>query len=133
MKGVMEAPSEDAVKAQLRSQNIVPGKIKEAGKGLDMELKIPGFEPKVTTKDLVVFTRQFATMIDAGLPLVQCLDILSKQQDNKTFKKNLLQVKEDVESGSTFADALENIPRPSMSSMSTWWRPVKLAVSSTRS
>ena len=89
MKGVMEAPSEDAVKAQLRSQGIVPGKIKEAGKGLDMELKIPGFEPKVTTKDLVVFTRQFATMIDAGLPLVQCLDILSKQQDNKTFKKNL--------------------------------------------
>jgi len=111
MKGVMEAPSEDAVKAQLRSQGIVPGKIKEAGKGLDMELKIPGFEPKVTTKDLVVFTRQFATMIDAGLPLVQCLDILSKQQENKTFKKNLLQVKEDVESGSTFADALKKHPK----------------------
>jgi len=111
MKGVMEAPSEDAVKAQLRSQSIVPGKIKEAGKGLDMELKIPGFEPKVTTKDLVVFTRQFATMIDAGLPLVQCLDILSKQQENKTFKKNLTQVKEDVESGSTFADALKKHPK----------------------
>jgi len=111
MKGVMEAPGEDAVKAQLRSQGVVPGKIKEAGKGLDMELKIPGFEPKVTTKDLVVFTRQFATMIDAGLPLVQCLDILSKQQDNKTFKKNLLQVKEDVESGSTFADALKKHPK----------------------
>ncbi|MBW2475590.1 MAG: type II secretion system F family protein [Deltaproteobacteria bacterium] len=111
MKGVMEAPSEDAVKAQLRSQGIVPGNIKEAGKGLNMELKIPGFEPKVTTKDLVVFTRQFATMIDAGLPLVQCLDILSKQQDNKTFKKNLLQVKEDVESGSTFADALKKHPK----------------------
>ena len=111
MKGVMDAPNEDAVKAQLRSQGVVPGKIKEAGKGLDMELKIPGFEPKVTTKDLVVFTRQFATMIDAGLPLVQCLDILSKQQDNKTFKKNLLQVKEDVESGSTFADALKKHPK----------------------
>ncbi len=111
MKGVMEAPSEDAVKSQLRSQNIAPGKIKEAGKGLDMELKIPGFEPKVTTKDLVVFTRQFATMIDAGLPLVQCLDILGKQQENKTFKKNLVQIKEDVESGSTFADALKKHPK----------------------
>ena len=110
MKGEMEAPNEEAVQAQLRRQGISPGKIKEAGKGLDMELKIPGFEPKVTTKDIVVFTRQFATMIDAGLPLVQCLDILSKQQDNKTFKANLTQVKEDVESGSTFADALKKHP-----------------------
>jgi type IV pilus assembly protein PilC len=111
MKGEMEAPDVEAVQAQLRRQGISPGNIKEAGKGLDMELKIPGFEPKVTTKDLVVFTRQFATMIDAGLPLVQCLDILSKQQENKTFKKNLTQVKEDVESGSTFADALKKHPK----------------------
>jgi len=111
MKGEMEAPNAEAVQAQLRRQNISPGKIKERGKGLDIDLKIPGFEPKVTTKDLVVFTRQFATMIDAGLPLVQCLDILSRQQDNKTFKKNLLQVKEDVESGSTFADALKKHPK----------------------
>jgi len=106
----MEAPNEQAVQAQLRRQGISPGNIKEAGKGFDMELKIPGFEPKVTTKDLVVFTRQFATMIDAGLPLVQCLDILGKQQENKTFKANLTQVKEDVESGSTFADALKKHP-----------------------
>ncbi len=111
MKGEMEAPDVESVQAQLRRQAISPGKIKEAGKGLDMELKIPGFEPKVTAKDLVVFTRQFATMIDAGLPLVQCLDILSKQQENKTFKRNLTQVKEDVESGSTFADALKKHPQ----------------------
>ncbi len=111
MKGEMEAPNERAVQAQLRRQGIAPGAIKERGKGLDMELKIPGFEPKVTTKDLVVFTRQFATMIDAGLPLVQCLDILGKQQDNKTFKRVLVQVKEDVESGSTFADALKKHPQ----------------------
>ena len=110
MKGEMEAPNEQAVQTQLRRQGISPGNIKEAGKGFDMELKIPGFEPKVTTKDLVVFTRQFATMIDAGLPLVQCLDILGKQQENKTFKANLTQVKEDVESGSTFADALKKHP-----------------------
>jgi len=111
MKGQMEAPNEEAVQAQLRRQGISPGKIKEAGKGFDMEIKIPGFEPKVTTKDIVIFTRQFATMIDAGLPLVQCLDILSKQQENKTFKTILLKVKEDVESGSTFADALKKHPK----------------------
>jgi type IV pilus assembly protein PilC len=111
LKGEMEAPSLEAVMIQLRRQGIQPGNVKERGKGLDIELKIPGLEKKVTTKDLVVFTRQFATMIDAGLPLVQCLDILSKQQDNKTFKKILLQVKEDVESGSTFADALKKHPK----------------------
>jgi len=111
MKGEMEAPNEEAVQAQLRRQGIQPGKVKARGKGLDMEINIPGMQPKITTKDLVVFTRQFATMIDAGLPLVQCLDILGKQQENKTFKKILLQVKEDVESGSTFADALGKHPK----------------------
>ena len=108
MKGDMEAPNQEAVEAQLRRQGISPGKIKERGKGLDIEIKM--FAPKVTTKDIVIFTRQFATMIDAGLPLVQCLDILSKQQENATFKKNLTQVKEDVEAGSTFADALKKHP-----------------------
>ena len=111
MKGEMEAPNEEAVHAQLRRQGIQPGSVKQRGKGLDMELKIPGMQPRVTTKDLVVFTRQFATMIDAGLPLVQCLDILGKQQENKTFKGMLLKVKEDVESGSTFADALKKHPK----------------------
>lgn len=110
-KGEMEAPSEAVVSNQLRRQGIMPSNIKERGKGLDVEIKIPGFEPKVTTKDLVVFTRMFATMIDAGLPLVQCLDILSKQQENKTFKKMLSEVKESVESGSTFADALRKHPK----------------------
>ncbi len=109
-KGEMEAPSEAAVTAQLRRQGITPNSIKEAGKGLDMEINIPGMEPKVTQKDVVVFTRQFATMIDAGLPLVQCLELLSGQQENKTFKKVLVNVKESVESGSTFADALGKHP-----------------------
>ncbi len=110
LKGDMEAPNEAMVRAHLRKQGVLVGKVKERGKGLDIEIKIPGMQPKVTTKDLVVFTRQFATMIDAGLPLIQCLDILSNQQENVTFKKILLQVKEDVESGSTFADALKKHP-----------------------
>ncbi len=110
-KGEMEAPNAEAVTATLRRQGITPGTVKERGKGLDMDLKIPGFEPKITTKDLVVFTRQFATMIDAGLALVQCLDILSRQQENKTFRKILVDVKESVESGSTFADALRKHPK----------------------
>jgi len=111
-KGEVEAPNEAVVTATLRRQGIMPSKIKERGKGLDVEIKIPGFKPKVSTKDLVVFTRQFATMIDAGLPLVQCLDILGRQQDNKTFKDILIDVKESVESGSTFADALKKHPKP---------------------
>jgi type IV pilus assembly protein PilC len=110
-KGDIEAPNEAAVTAQLRRQGIMPSKIKERGKGLDVEIKIPGMQPKVSTKDLVVFTRQFSTMIDAGLPLVQCLDILSRQQSNKTFKSILVKVKESVESGSTFADALKKHPK----------------------
>ncbi|PLX89802.1 MAG: pilus assembly protein PilC [Desulfuromonas sp.] len=108
VKGVMEAATEAAVTNQLRRQGIQPSKVKEQGK-LGGEIQL--FAPKITTKDLVVFTRQFATMIDAGLPLVQCLDILSSQQENSTFKKILLQVKEDVESGSTFADALGKHPK----------------------
>lgn len=109
VKGEMEAASEAAVTTQLRRQGIQPGKIKESGGGMSMDINL--FAPKITTKDLVVFTRQFATMIDAGLPLVQCLDILSSQQENSTFKTILLQVKEDVESGSTFADALGKHPK----------------------
>ncbi|SHI69468.1 type IV pilus assembly protein PilC [Malonomonas rubra DSM 5091] len=111
VKGTMEATSESVVMANLRRQGVQASKVKEAGKGMNMELNISFMQPKITTKDIVVFTRQFATMIDAGLPLVQCLDILSTQQENKTFKTILTQVKEDVESGSTFADALKKHPK----------------------
>lgn len=108
-KGETEAANEAAVTALLRRQGIMPTKVKTKPAGV--KIKIPGFEPGVTTKDLVVFTRQFATMIDAGLPLVQCLSILSGQQENPTFKKILVDVKESVESGSTFADALRKHPK----------------------
>ena len=109
-KGVMEASSAAMVEAQLKRYGFTGITVKE--EKARRELKIPGFGgKKIDTKDLVVFTRQFATMIDSGLPLVQCLDILASQQENKTFKDVLLKVKEDVESGSTFADALEKHPK----------------------
>ncbi|RMG58714.1 MAG: type II secretion system F family protein [Deltaproteobacteria bacterium] len=107
--GEMEAPSEAVVLAQLRRQQVTPVKIKP--KGLSLEIKIPGMKQKVPLKDIAVFTRQFATMIDAGLPLVQCLDILGAQQQNKTFSEVIGKVKEDVESGSSFADALRKHPK----------------------
>jgi len=112
-KGVMEAANISLVEAQLKRFGFTGISIKGEGKGLSKELKIPGFSgaKKIETKDLVVFTRQFATMIDSGLPLVQCLDILSGQQENKTFKDILYKVKESVESGSTFADALAKHPK----------------------
>ncbi len=113
-KGVMEAPNVESVIAKLRSQDIVPieGKIKEkTGFNLSMDVQIPGLGPKVTDKDLVIFTRQFATMIDAGLPLVQCLEILSTETENRTFCTVLASVKESVEAGSTFADALAKHPK----------------------
>src|SRR5690554_1212442 len=97
--GEMEAPTRDAVLARLRSQRIqpLPDKIKERGKGLDRDIKIPGFGDGVKQKDIVVFTRQLGTMIDAGLPIVQGLDILAEQSDNKAFRKIVRRMKEDVE------------------------------------
>ncbi len=104
----MEAESENIVRLTLRRQGIEPTKIKPKPKDLFQNVKF--LQPKVTEKDIVVMTRQFATMIDAGLPLVQCLEILYGQQDNRTFKRILKNIKEDVEEGSTFADALKQHP-----------------------
>jgi type IV pilus assembly protein PilC len=93
---------------QLRSQGVTVTSIEEKKKksALFGERK-----QKITDKDVVIFTRQFATMINAGLPLVQCLEILATQCDNKTFGKLIGEVKMDVESGSTFADALKKQPK----------------------
>ena len=107
-KGTIAAPNPDAAKQQLTGQGIKVESIKSAG--VQLKLNFGFIKQKVKIKDLVIFTRQFATMIDAGLPLVQCLEILSSQQPNLTFKAILLKVKEDVESGSTFADALGKHP-----------------------
>ena len=109
-KGVMEAANEEAVMAALRGQMLTPITVKAKPK--DISEYIGFLKQKITTKDLVIFTRQFATMIDAGLPLVQCLKILGDQQENPTFKKVIEEVRSDVEQGSTFADALFKHPKP---------------------
>jgi type IV pilus assembly protein PilC len=108
-KGEMEASNEAAVRMTLRRQQILATKIALKPKDILQGLKLP-WQNRVREKEIVVFTRQFATMIDAGLPLVQCLEILSSQQDNPFFKEVLLKVKGDVEAGSTFADALRKHP-----------------------
>jgi type IV pilus assembly protein PilC len=105
-KGIMEADSEDAVTAKLRQQNLTPIKVKKRRKEIAFQ-----FGTGVETKDLVTFTRLFATMIDAGLPLVQCLEILGAQQPNKFFAGILKDVKNSVEQGSTFSDSLRRHPK----------------------
>jgi len=109
-KGEIEAANLAVASANLRRQQIIISKVAEKKAG-GFALKIPGLGGKVTTKEIVIFTRQFATMIDAGLPLVQCLEILSSQQQNQLFKTTLTEVKKNVEGGSTFADALRKHPK----------------------
>ncbi len=105
--GEIEAQDAAAVEARLRQMGIEPTKVKKKAR----ELRLPSFGGGVGTKDLLVFTRQFSVMIDAGLPLVQALDIIGTQNDNAKFRSVLLQVKSKVESGSTFADALGEHPK----------------------
>jgi type IV pilus assembly protein PilC len=106
VKGEMSAASADEVKSYLRKQRIVPTKISKKAQSL-----FGGLGGRTNDKDLVIFTRQFATMIGAGLPLVQALEILSKQTENKFFAKKIEEIKNEVEGGSTFADALQKHPK----------------------
>ncbi len=105
-KGVMDADDEPAVQARLRSQQLMPTKIKKKGKAFSFK-----FGTGVDLKEVVTFTRLFATMIDAGLPIVQCLDILCNQTDNKAFSVVLRDVKANVEQGATFSDSLRRHPK----------------------
>ncbi|WPD23674.1 MAG: type II secretion system F family protein [Candidatus Electrothrix scaldis] len=109
IKGEMEAGNEAAVLGQLKRLRIQNPKVKEKPK--DMFANVAFLQPKVTGKDIVVFTRQMSTMIDAGLPLVQSLQILSKQQENPTFKRALLEIVNDVETGTTLADGMRKHPK----------------------
>jgi type IV pilus assembly protein PilC len=112
VKGEMEAQTAQQVFNALRAQRITPNlkKIREKGTGLNKELSVPGFRAKVKTKDVVVFTRQFATMIDAGLPIVQGIDVLAKQHENPAMRKTLSNARDVVQSGGTLSDALSRHP-----------------------
>jgi len=103
--GELTLDSQDEALAALRKRRIIISSVRE--KKADVKLGLPKFGgPGVTTRDLAIFTRQFATMINAGLPLVQCLDILSKQTEKETFRHVIGQVMRDVEAGTTLAEAL---------------------------
>jgi type IV pilus assembly protein PilC len=104
--GEMEAADKDVVMQRLQQQQIQSPKVKK--KPVEINIKIG---TGINTKEVVVFTRQFATMIDAGLPLVQCMEILGSQQQNVHFKKVIMTVKGDVESGSTLADSMAKHPK----------------------
>ncbi len=106
-RGSIDAENEGVVMARLKNDNIQVTKVKK-------QTSVAGgvsFGSGVSTKELVIFTRQFATMIDAGLPLVQCLDILAAQAENKRFQACLEDVKNHVESGATFSEALKRHPK----------------------
>jgi type IV pilus assembly protein PilC len=104
--GIIEAESKEAVQSRLRARQLNPVKIKKKSRQLKLS-----YGTGVTPKELVVFTRQFATMIDAGLPLVQCLDILSSRGENKALNAILKDVKDHVEQGGTFSDGLARHPK----------------------
>ena len=107
--GERVADNRDSLRQILRREQVTLTSVKEKGR----EIGIPkiGGRKKVKAKDLSIFTRQFSVMIDAGLPLVQCLEILAQQQDNKYFQQILLQVRQDVEEGSTLSAAMARHPR----------------------
>ena len=109
LKGELEAADEKIARLQLKRRNLAVKKIKVKPK--DLFENVSFMQPKVTAKDIVVFTRQFSTMIDAGLPLVQGLTILAEQADNRTFRQILKQVTKDVEGGSTLAESLKKHPK----------------------
>ena len=109
LKGELEAGDERIAQLQLKRRNLTIKKIKPKPK--DLFENVAFFQPKITAKDVVIFTRQFSTMIDAGLPLVQGLTILAEQTENKTFQNVLKRVTKDVEGGSSLAEALKKHPK----------------------
>ena len=107
-KGEMEAANDVSLRAILRRQGLQSIKIRTKPK--DLAEYLPFLKQRVKEKDVVVFARIFATMINAGLPLIQCLELLAQQEQNKTFKKIITSIKEDIEGGSTLSDALKKYP-----------------------
>jgi len=107
VSGVMTATSKDDLRNMLKRQQITTTKVTEKGK----EFNIPVFGGGVDSKELAVFTRQFSVMIDAGLPLVQCLEILASQQENKVFQKVLTATRSQVEGGATLSASMRSSPK----------------------
>jgi type IV pilus assembly protein PilC len=107
LKGTLDVPTRDEVIAFIRKNRMILVSVREA----PAQVRMPSFKKKVSTRDVVIFTRQFATMINAGLPLVQSLTILSAQTENKTLKEITKAVVYDVEAGNTLADALRKHPK----------------------
>src|ERR1700757_5084651 len=105
--GERTAATKEVVLQQLRKERITPGSVRQKGK----EFSLPMFgSGKVKTKDIAIFFRQFSVMIDAGLPLVQCLEILAANQENQSFQKTLTGVRTTVEGGATLANAMRQYP-----------------------
>src|SRR5436190_1153296 len=107
VSGVMTASNKTELASILKRQQITATKMTEKGK----EFNIPTFGGGVSSKELAIFTRQFSVMIDAGLPLVQCLEILASQQENKTFQKVLVNTRSAVEGGTTLSAAMKQSPK----------------------
>src|SRR6266704_1227281 len=107
VSGELAAPNKSELANILRRQQITPTKMSEKGK----EFNLPTFGGKVDSKELAIFTRQFSVMIDAGLPLVQCLEILAGQQENKLFQKVLIGTRASVEGGATLSAAMRQYPK----------------------
>lgn len=110
ISGVRNAPNRQALAATLRNENVLPVRIREKREEVK-EQSSGGRKGKVSTKDLALFTKQFSVMLDAGLPLIQCLELLAEQQDKASFRDTLNDVRESVEAGSTLADALKKHPK----------------------
>ena len=108
-KGEMEATDASIVRSRLLRMRITPKRVKKKPK--DLFENVAFLQPKVRSKDVIVFARQFSTMIDAGLPLIQCLDILQAQQTNKTFKKIIRDIRESVEGGATLSESFKKYPK----------------------
>ncbi|MEM9714089.1 MAG: type II secretion system F family protein [Actinomycetota bacterium] len=111
IEGELDADSEELVRAKLREMGMTPVEIKQAGTGLQMEINIPGLSGRIKLKEIAVFSRQFATMINSGLSLLRALNILASQTENKAFEEIIKEIAKDVEQGVSLSDAMAKHPK----------------------
>ena len=130
VEGNLEAASQREVALSLRDRGMFVNEIKAPRSGLQMDIKMPAFLDRVGLRDVTIFSRQFATVINAGLPVVQSLNILSRQTEKQQFKNALNKVREDVETGQPLSDALGRHPRSSTGYTSTLSAPARCRATS---